>query len=561
MLKSLKVENIALIEEEYIEFFDNLNVLSGETGAGKSIVINALSFALGSRADKTLIRNGADYAKVTANFVVEINEKLAQVLDELDVEKEDNIIIVRKMSLDGKSEIKVNGVQVTLAMLKKLTTLLVDIYGQFEHASLLDEKKHLSVLDDFGGQRINELMSDYRQAYDNLADLEKQLALLGGNERERATKIDFLQYQINEIGIVDPQIGEDEQLEQEKTRMANSEKLIEAYNTSKKALDGEEYSARLAIASARNKLSQISNLDCVVEQYVSRLYSLEAELDDVASELTRLGDKCEFDEQRFNEVDERLDSIKMLKKKYGNTIEEIIVSKQTAEKELESLLNATELIEKLNSQISQANSILLEKGEQLSAFRKQVAKQLEQDIMNQLSQLGMAKAKFEIDFKTCEPTLQGIDIVEFMFSANLGEPTKNLNKIISGGELSRFMLALKTSLAKTNKIGCQIYDEIDAGISGLIGQTIAKKLNSIARTCQVITISHLPQIVAMADVHYKIEKYENNQKTFTKIVQLKNDESLGEIARLSGGSNIGTHAMEFAKEIKQWAKTTKENEK
>lgn len=558
MLKSLKIENIALIEEEYINFFDNLNVLSGETGAGKSIVINALSFALGSRADKTLIRNGAQYAKVTANFVVEMNEKIAQALEELDVEKEENIIIVRKMSLDGKSEIKVNGVLVTLGMLKKLTTYLVDIYGQFEHASLLDEKRHLSVLDEFGGLEINNSLQSYKEVYDNLQELQKQLKLLGGDERERTTKIDFLQYQINEIGIVDPQVGEDEQLEQEKTRMLNAEKLIEVYNTSKKALDGEEYSARLAIASARSKLSQISNLESVVEEYVNRLYSLEAELDDVASELTRLGDKCEFDEQRFNEVDERLDSIKMLKKKYGNTIEEIIKSKETAEKELESLLNATELIEKLNEKINLANQQMLAKGKELSNLRKQIAKKLEQDIINQLSQLGMAKAKFEIEFRESLPTVQGLDEVEFMFSANLGEPTKNLNKIISGGELSRFMLALKTSLAKTNKIGCQIYDEIDAGISGHIGQTIAKKLNNIATSCQVITISHLPQIVAMADVHYKIEKYESNQKTYTQISQLNDDESLNEIARLSGGANIGFHAIEFAKEMKQWAKTAKE---
>ena len=553
MLKSLKVENIALIQEQYIEFYDNLNVLSGETGAGKSIIINALCFALGSRADKTLIRNGTDYAKVTATFEVQLNEKIKETLNELDIEQEETIIIMRKMYVDGKSEIKVNGMQVTLSMLKKLTSLLVDIYGQFEHANLLDEKKHLSVLDDFGGQEIIAKIEAYKEEYDNLLNLEKELKQLGGDERERATKIDFLQYQINEINLVNPQINEDEELEIQRTRMANAEKLVEAYNMSKNALDGDEYSARLAIATARNKLMANISLDPSLQELTNRLFSLEAELDDIASELNSLGSQCDYDEQAFNEVDERLDSIKMLKKKYGNTIEEIILSKDKAQQELDNLLNSAQLIEELNVKIEQSKEKLNRLGNDLTLTRQKYAKILEKDIFTQLSELGMAKSQFVVDFKVSEPTPNGQDYVEFMFSANLGEPVKNLNKIISGGELSRFMLALKTSLARTNNIGCQIYDEIDAGISGHIGQVISQKLSRIARTSQVITISHLPQIVAMADTHFKIEKFEQDGKTHTQITKQDSQESLSEIARLSGGQNIGSHAIELAKEMKSWA--------
>lgn len=553
MLKSLKVENIALIEEQYIEFYEGLNVLSGETGAGKSIIINALCFALGSRTDKTLIRNGADYAKVMAEFNVKLNEKICEVLDEFDIEKEETIIITRKMYVDGKSEIKVNGVSLTLAMLKRLTALLIDVYGQFEHASLLDERKHLSVLDDFGGAEIAKLLETYRQKYQQLKDLEQKLKSLGGDERERANKIDFLQYQINEIKMVDPKEGEDEELNIKRTRMANAEKLVEGYNVARIALDGDEYSARMGIATARNKLSSLMSLDSTLEESVNRLFSLEAELDDIVSEITNFANMCEFDEQEFNAVDERFDSIKLLKKKYGNTIEEVLESKSKAEEELQNLINSEEIISELNKEIALATEELQIAGQKLSQARKKCAKLLENGILEQLKDLGMGKSQFVVEFVSTEPTLNGIDNVEFMFSANLGEPTKNLNKIISGGELSRFMLALKTTLSKTNKIGTQIYDEIDAGISGHIGQVIAMKLSSISKDCQVITISHLPQIIAMADNLYRIEKFEKDGKTYSKVEKLTEENHLTEIARLSGGENLGSHAMAFAKEIKAWA--------
>lgn len=558
MLKSLKVENIALIEEQFIEFESGLNVMSGETGAGKSIIINALCFALGSRADKTLIRNGADFAKVTADFIVDLNDKLTEILKELDIEPEDNIIITRKMYIDGKSEIKVNGTAVSLSMLKKLTTNLIDVYGQFEHTNLLDERKHLQVLDEYGGNEVIDALNEYKAVYDELNNLYSQVKALGGDERERMNRIDYLQYQINEIKMINPQVGEDEELEVKKARMVNAEKLAEAYNVAKQALDGDEYSARIGIGTARNKLQSIVEIDPSMKDLIDRLYSLEAELDDIATEITSASSSCDYDEQEFNEVDSRLDSIKMLKKKYGNSITQVLDSLNNAENELESLMNSTEILAKLNVEIDKTKAKLQVVANKLTTIRKKYAEKLQNEILSQLKDLGMGKSQFVVQFEESDYTTIGADKVEFMFSANLGEPVKCLNKIISGGELSRFMLALKSSLAKTNNIGTQIYDEIDAGISGHIGQVIAIKLSHIARDCQVITISHLPQIVAMADTVYRIEKYEKDNKTYSHIERLSDEQALSEIARLSGGENIGAHAMVYAKEMKDWANKTKE---
>ena len=557
MLKGIKVENVALIEEENIEFFSGLNVLSGETGAGKSIIINALCFALGSRADKTLIRTGADYAKVTANFEVNLTDKIKIVLEELDVEPEENIIIVRKMFLDGKGDIKVNGVPVTQSMLKKLTACLIDVYGQFEHTAFLDAKKHLQVLDEYGGQEIAKVYEEYKEQYLLLNDLKRQLNELGGDEQERAKKIDYLQYQINEIKMINPQLNEDEELSNKKNIMLNAEKLAQAYSTAQMALDGEEYSGRLAISTAKNKISSITNIDNNAVNLYERLHSLEVELDDIVSEITNLCESCDFNEQEFNEVDQRLDSIKMLKRKYGNTIDDILSSLETAEKQLNDLLNCNEIIEKINNQIVEVKNNLTIKAQKLTKIRKIYAEKLQNEILKHLSELGMGKSQFKVSFEESDFTNNGIDNVEFMFSANLGEPLKPLNKIISGGELSRFMLAFKTCLNKTNNIETQIYDEIDAGISGHIGQVIAIKLYEISKQSQVITITHLPQIASMADNLFNIQKFEKDGKTYTQIERLDETKSLKEIARLSGGENIGENAIEFAKDMKNWAKKQK----
>lgn len=557
MIKSISIENIALIEKETIEFETGLNVLSGETGAGKSIIINALCFALGARADKSLIRNGQNYAKVSVVFSVELNDKLNGVLDDMNVEQEETLIIVRKMTNDGKNEIKVNGVPQTLAMLKRLTILLCDVYGQFEHASLLDEKRHIQVLDDYGAKEILPILKQFETQLSICKDIKNKIEQLGGDEKERAKKLDYLSYQINEINSISPQLGEDETLEAQRAIMANAEKLKEAYLLARQALDGEEYCARLAIASARNKLSSITHIDEKMQEFVDRLYSLEAEVDDLSSSLADKAYSCDFDEEEFAKIDGRLDSLKMLKRKYGATLEAVLQAKEDADNEYNQLQNAEQTIVCLNTQLKQEFVKLQDIGEQLTNIRKKYAQLLKNDILSELCELGMEKSQFIIDLQTnyekSSVTNSGFDKVTFLFSANAGEPVRELSKIISGGELSRFMLAFKSSLAKLNKIGTQVYDEIDAGISGHIGQVIALKLNDIASGCQVITISHLPQIVAMADNLYKIEKFEKEGKTFTQISKQNSQGEIEEIARLSGGVNIGEHALDFAKEMKQWA--------
>lgn len=561
MIKSINIENIALIEKEIIEFSDGLNIISGETGAGKSIIINALCFALGSRADKSLIRNGQEYAKVSIEFEVESNPKIDEVLRGMDVDPENTIIIVRKMSVDGKNEIKVNGIPQPLAMLKRLTMLLCDVYGQFEHSNLLDEKKHLQVLDDYGAKEIQPLLNNFSQELSKYKDIKSQIQDLGGNESERARKIDFLNFQINEIDSVSPMVDEDVSLEQKKEIMTNAEKLKEAYLTARQVLDGDDYSARTAVSNAKNKLNSILNIDSSMQEFINRIYSLDAEIDDISSSLNQKADSCDFDVEEFMKVDNRLDAIKMLKRKYGKTIAEILETREESELELNKLINAEETIAKLNEGLNQKSERLKVLGTEITKTRKKYASQLENDILSGLKELGMGKAQIVVDitaeYEMNEVLSSGFDKVEFLFSANLGEPVKPLSKIISGGELSRFMLAFKSSLAKLNKIGTQVYDEIDAGISGHIGQVIAKKLSSISKSCQVITISHLPQIVSMADSLFKIEKFEKNEKTYTQISKLDDEQSLSEIARLSGGENIGKHALEFAKEMKQWAKENK----
>lgn len=563
MIKSIQIENVALIEKETIDFGSGLNVLSGETGAGKSIIVNALCFALGARADKSLIRNEQTSAKVTLELSAQLNEKLSLVLREMEIESEETIIIVRKMTIDGKNEIKVNGVPQTLAMLKRLTLLLCDVYGQFEHASLLDDKKQIQVLDDYAADEIRPKLEEFNNKLSTCRDIRKQISVLGGDAGERAKKLDYLAFQIGEINSVSPQIGEDETLLRQKEVMMNAEKLKEAYALAREALDGEEFCGRLAVSSARNKLSTITSIDVQMQELVDRLYSLEAEIDDLSATLSAKVDACDFDEEEFEKVDGRLDLIKMLKRKYGATIEEVLQAKQSAEGELDKLQNAEQTVAKLNVQLSNELSGLFSLGAQITETRKKYAKQLERDILNELKVLGMEKSQFVIDIQSEYiedlATASGFDKVTFLFSANAGEPVKELSKIISGGELSRFMLAFKSSLAKLNNIGTQVYDEIDAGISGHIGQVIAVKLNDISRTCQVITISHLPQIIAMADTLYKIEKFEKDNKTYTQIKLQNEQEELAEIARLSGGANIGSHAIEFAKEMKQWAIQNKKN--
>ena len=563
MLRSLKIQNIALIENLEINFFDGLNVLSGETGSGKSIIINALSFVLGARADKTLIRNGETTARVDALFEVRKDDaKLAECLQELNIAIAPTIIISRKMSIDGKNDIKVNSVSVSLAGLKKLTGLIADIYGQFEHASLLDTKKHIEVLDIYAESEIAKPLENYRNTLEDYNKLKRDINRLGGDGGAREQKLDFLKFQIQEIFQVAPKIGEDIELTNQKMRMQNGEKLALGYSQFIGMIDGDGDNARSLVSRAIKALVGIAPFEPNLESLIERLSSCEIELNDVLASVSDLASNCEFSQTEFEKVDSRLDRINALKKKYGGSIESVLAHAEQAQKDIFFFEDSQANLDKLQAELDSVQNDLQTKAEILSNARREKAKEFEIKIIRELADLGMKNSQFQVDFIEDEERAfqsNGVDNIEFLFSANVGEPLKPLSKIISGGEMSRFMLAIKCLLVRLESSQTMVFDEIDAGISGVMGQVLAIKLSQISQNNQVLTISHLPQITAMADHHYKIFKATTNGKTQTNLELLGVEQSLHEIARLAGGDNVGEHSILHAKDLKNWANTIKKD--
>ncbi|MGD9901433.1 MAG: DNA repair protein RecN [Spirochaetales bacterium] len=561
MLQSLKINSIALIDDLTINFKDKLNVLTGETGAGKSIIIDSLNFLLGARADKTLIRSGKDSAKVTGVFYVDVeNPFVADFFEKADIPSEDTIIITREMNINGKSATKVNGEFVSAAMLRAFTTHLIDIHGQNEHQFLLDEKNQLQLLDDYGQNSIKPLKADYLISYDGLKEVNRQILSFGGNEEERLKEIDLLEFEVKEIEGAKLSENEENSLQEEFRRMQNIEKIANEVNLAYSNLNGGADGSGLSqsITFAERSLSAVEEYDEQIAKIAERLNSAKLELEDITSELGAYAEGLEFDEEEFERVDSRLDYIKKLKRKYGGSIESAGEYLEKAKTRLYALKNSAEQLEKLANAKNKLLKELFVKGSRLTEERKTIANTLSQEILEQLKELGMPSANLEVHFNNL-PTLgeleqqltsNGIDIVEFMFSANLGEPVKPLTKIISGGEMSRFMLALKTIIAKTDNIPTMIFDEIDSGISGKMAQAVSHKMAKISRNHQVLVVSHLPQISAMADTHFYIEKIVEGTKTLTNVKEITENAIINEIARMLSGEQLTEHSISNAKELK-----------
>lgn len=554
MLKSLQLKNVALIERAEIEFEKGLNVLSGETGSGKSVVIDSINFVLGAKADKTMIRHGENDCLVIAVFDVENLTGVKNLLADSGFDDSDEIIVSRKLTADGKSSIRLNGEPVTLGMLRTITGNLIDVHGQSDHYSLLKDSEQLAVVDNFSGDNLKILNNQCSDICKDLREIDEKMLSFGGSESERAIRADILKYQIEEIKNADPKEGEEDDLLAKRKKIQSAEKIAEAFGETKNAIDGENCISDL-LGSALRRLGQVASLDDEYSSLFDRLKSVSEELTDISSVSEDILDGLEFNEEDADKIENRLDVIKNLKRKYGNTEKEIEEFLQNAENEYDKLCNFDAEYAELTALKQKKIAILNDIYRKISDERKNQAKKLSSKVTGELRQLGMKDAEFKIDFEPLKEISDapysgnGGDRVEFMFSANLGEPVKPMSKIISGGEMSRLMLALKTVISSYHEISTYIFDEIDAGISGKTAETVAEKFADISKGVQIIAISHLPQIVSFSDYSYKIAKYTENGKTYTGITKLDDSEKVEEVVRLIGGDLTSKSAVEHATEL------------
>ena len=548
MIKQLHIRNIALIEDCTLDFGEKLNVLSGETGAGKSIIIDSLGFVLGARADKTLIRHGASFASVEAVFELTDCPGTREKMRAFGMDEEDVLILSRTMS-DTKSEVRLNGRISPLSMLKELGATLVDILGQHENQSLLSVSSHIELLDKYGESAIAELSTAYSTQYERYREIERTLSSFG-DPAERARRLDLLKYQIDEITAAELKEGEEESLLADRERFRNSEKILNAVAASSSALEGDDnFSMQGVISLAMSALRQATNYDPLLEALYGRLDSAYTELNDILDELHSYTDSFDFDDAKADFVEKRVDLIRSLKRKYGATVDEILSNLEKYREEYIRLSDSDDEIQRLEKEKENTYTRLLSLAHKISEIRRKTALSLKKEIEKELSELGMKGSVFEctIDSDDAFITEKGCDKVEFMISPNPGEPLRPLSKIISGGEMSRFMLAIKVITARLDMIQTLVFDEVDAGISGKIGEVVAEKLALVSDLRQVIAITHLPQVAAMSDDHYLIEKSTENMVTRTYLTKLDEEGVEKEVERLSAGAGIygSLHAKEL----------------
>ena len=555
MLSKFELKNIALVDYAEIDFTKGVNILSGETGSGKSVILDSINFVLGAKADRSMIRYGTDECSASVTFLLNENHPVHAVLAEMDID-DDMLIISRKYNTDGRGSIKVNGLSVTANMLKTVTSRLVDVHGQSEHFSLLKEEEQLDALDNCFNDKLSPLKESLIPLIAEYNDVNAKIRSLGGNESERAIRQDILRFQISEIESASLYVGEEEEVIKIRQRMVNAEKILNALGAAYAVLS-DDNGAVDAARSALHSVGQISRIDEEYEKLRSRLDGAAIELEDIADGIKDSLDSFDFDKDEAEKTEERLETIKRLKKKYGKDIKEILSFLENAREEYDRLVNFDKLGGKLTEEKNSLKQSIYEKFVSLRRVREASAKEFSRNVENELKELGMGKARFEIkfnDFPSFEDlgeylTPNGVDSVEFMFSANLGEPLKPLAKIISGGEISRFMLAVHTQTAKAQDVSTFIFDEIDSGISGMIASVVAQKFAKIALDKQIIAITHLPQIACMADNSLLIEKREENGKTVTTVINLSKEERVKEITRLVGGTDFSAAATAHANEM------------
>ena len=558
MLLNVHVKNLALIEEAEVYFKEGLNILSGETGAGKSIIIGSINIALGSKLPKDIVREGAEYGLVELVFETD-SITVAGKLSELDIPFEDGQVIISRKIVNGRSTIKVNGQTVSAAMLREITSLLIDIYGQHDHESLMSRNKHLDILDDYGSNTIRPEREKVSELYVQYKECKSRLDEFDMDEEDKNKEISFLEFQITEIEDANLSSGEDEELEDEYRKMSNSRKIVEALNTVYMAVgtDGESSFAE-AVGYGIKELSLVMGYDDRMKTFYDSLMDIDSICNDLARDVSSYMEEMTFDEERVHYVSERLDLINKLKMKYGATIESIGDKLNSLKERYDKLKNSEAELLEIKTELGRIEDKLNNRCKKLTEIRMNEAERLEKNITEALMDLNFPEVNFKVNFgKTEGFTKKGTDTAEFYISTNSGEKLKPLSEVASGGELSRIMLALKTIMAGNDGIDTLIFDEIDTGISGRTAQKVSEKMKLISRNHQVMAITHLPQIAAMADNHYLIEKSVKNGKTVTKINELSYEESVMELGRILGGSIITETVINNAREMKKLAEQTK----
>lgn len=546
MLRLLHIENIAVIEQADILFEDGFNVMTGETGAGKSIVIDAISAILGERAYRDMIRTGMNKASVRAVF-----DRVPKLdwFSENDIPYEDEITVQREIFLDGKNLCKVNGLPVSVSVLKKLGLQLINIHGQHDSAALFDENYHLSFLDDYACNE--QLLEEYGEKYRAMQSLKHEIEHLSMDEGEKLRRMETLKYQIDEISRAELTIGEDEALESKRKLAQNAEKLADGLQDAALGLDGDDDTegAAAMLAQAERALSKIARYDDSLSQIHDLVADLMYQAQDAAEQVKDRIYSLSYSADELERIEERLDTIYRLRRKYGATCEDILAYLERAKKELDEIEFADERMAQLQRKLQKAEQEACAMAQRLREARKQASVTLTERVLKELSDLDMKKVQFACQFTETELSQNGADAVAFYMSANLGEALKPLNKVASGGELARIMLAMKNVLAERDHVPTLIFDEVDTGVSGRAAQHVAEKLRAVSKNKQVLCVTHLPQLAALADTHFLIEKSEHDGRTFTAVTPLDFEGRKRELARIIGGSSITETTLQSAAEM------------
>lgn len=547
MLELLHIENIAIIEAADIEFAPGFNALTGETGAGKSIVIDSLSAVLGQRTSRELIRTGADKAFVSAAFsgtVPELTETLG-----IQPEADGTLLLQREIQTDGKNVCRVNGRPVTVGQLRALGAQLLNIHGQHDGQQLLDEEQHIVYLDSFG--RVESLAITYAEKYKNFTDIRRQIGALQMDEAEKARRVDTLQYQIDELRRAKLKPGEEEELTARRGMLRNAEKFLGAVAGADYALNGDDSGggALSALRQAQDALGGVRHLDDAFGQLYERLGEAYSEVYDIAATVEDKRGELDVSPGELDRVESRMDLLYRLKKKYGATVEDMLDYQARCEAELAQIEDAGDTLARLEQALSKAEKEARQAAQALSDARKAAADRLTAQILTELQQLDMGKIRFAVNFAEKPLDSDGMDTVRFLMSANVGEELRPIHKIASGGELARIMLAMKNVLSEQDHVGTMVFDEVDTGVSGRAAQKVAEKMARISRRKQVLCVTHLPQLAAMADTHFSVEKGERGGRTYTEVRRLDREQRRRELARLTGGSHVSQTMLDGAEEL------------
>lgn len=550
MLIQLNIKNFALIEEIKVEFDDGFNILSGETGAGKSILIDAIDYVLGGKFSKSLIRTGEEKTFVEAIFSID-NEFVKKELDELDIEYEDIIIISREYTISGKSIIKVNGKSLIISQLKKIREKILDIHGQHQNQTLLDRGSHIIYLDNFIGDKIKEPLKKFNELRERLNEIKAKISKINGNE-DREKLIDYTKFQIDDIKKGNLRVGEEEELKEEFNYLSNAEKINNSLKLSCELLNYRDdgNSVLESLSRVISELSSVEKNSQVIGEKKAVIEEAYYNIEEVSRELRDIAEDTVYDENKLEKINERIYEINGYKKKYGNTIEEVIEYFNKLKENYNELVNAAEILKELEEEEKHVLNEMKTVGDTIHKIREKFSEILKESLLKELAYVGLEKSTMEIQVKLCENyNERGFDEVSFLISTNTGEPVKPLEKVLSGGELSRIMLAFKCVFADKDGISTLIFDEIDTGVSGAVAQRIGEKMYQVSLNHQVLCITHLPQIAILSDHHYFVSKSIRDNKTFTNIKILNKDEKIHQVATMLGGNEVTRATYENVKEM------------